>query len=204
MGKLFDIDIDFANREEALACVPHVPATIIKNKETIKHNTGVYFYDTPLVDPMTGYSSIDYRDANARGYMKVDFLNVFIYSKIKDEEHLERMLNQEPVWEILQEDDIVSGAKTGEPIFQLQGQIELLKKMKPKNIDQLAMLLALIRPGKKHLIDKSWDEIEKSIWEPIQIGSDEEEAQYGFKKSHAYGYASLVIVQMNLILEQFN
>ena len=72
MSKLPDIDIDFANRDNILSKLRHIPATLTDGK---KHNTGAYFIDIP-VDPMSGQASIDFETAEERGYFKVDFLNV--------------------------------------------------------------------------------------------------------------------------------
>ena len=66
--------------------------------------------------------------------------------------------------------------------------------MKPKNVEQLARVLAMIRPGKRHLIGKSWDEIEDEIWTKT-------DDKFSFKKSHSYAYATLIVVQMNLLCE---
>ena len=60
------------------------------------------------------------------------------------------------------------------------------------SIPRLAMFLAVIRPGKKHLIGLPWSEVSKTIWE-------KEEGTYSFKKSHAVAYAHLVVVHMNLL-----
>jgi DNA polymerase III alpha subunit len=56
----------------------------------------------------------------------------------------------------------------------------------------MAMFLALIRPGKRHLVGKIWQEISESIWESTEEG-------YSFKKSHAVSYAVLVTLHMNLV-----
>jgi hypothetical protein len=56
----------------------------------------------------------------------------------------------------------------------------------------MAMFLALIRPGKRHLVGKSWSEIACTVWESTDEG-------YTFKKSHAVAYAHLVVVNMNLL-----
>jgi len=57
------------------------------------------------------------------------------------------------------------------------------------------MMLAVIRPGKKHLIGKNWRDIAKTVWDK---GSD----GYTFKKAHGVAYAHLVVVHMNLLCEQ--
>ena len=55
------------------------------------------------------------------------------------------------------------------------------------------MILAMIRPGKRYLVGKSWEQIEKEVW----VKTDE----YFFKHSHAIGYALAIVVQLNLICE---
>jgi DNA polymerase III alpha subunit len=67
--------------------------------------------------------------------------------------------------------------------------------MKPKSIEQLAAVLAIIRPAKKNLLGKSWDEVLEQVWQ--KPTTDE----YYFKKSHAIAYATAIVVQMNLICE---
>jgi hypothetical protein len=54
------------------------------------------------------------------------------------------------------------------------------------------MMLAIIRPGKKHLIGQTWKEVGESVWDKNVDG-------YSFKKAHAIGYAWLVAVHMNLL-----
>lgn len=191
-----DIDIDFKNRDEALSVLEHVPASIIKNGKIKKHNNGVYFNQVP-VDPLTGFCSIDYEKAEERGYTKIDFLNLSVYEKVKDEEHLMRLMEKEPVWELLENEDIVTGKLTGQPLFHLHDQFELLQKKKPRTIEQLAMVLALKIPSKHYLIDKDWDEIEKHIWKEPADG------EFYFKKSHSISYAHVVVLQLNLLVEEF-
>lgn len=190
-----DIDIDFKDRDAALKCLSHTPASIIKNRKITRHNTGVYFNAIPI-DPLTGYAAIDYKEAESRGYTKIDFLNLGIYEGIKDETHLDELLAQEPFWDLLLDEGIVTGTSTGQTLFQLHDQFDTVKKMKPNTVLQLAMILALVRPSKRHLIGKTWDEIEKEIWVPP------EDDGYYFKKSHAVSYAHLVVIQLNLLVEK--
>ena len=66
-------------------------------------------------------------------------------------------------------------------------------KLEPKNIEQLAAVLAIIRPAKRGLMYKRWVDILKEVWvKPI-------DESYFFKKSHAVAYAHAVVIQMNLI-----
>ena len=65
------------------------------------------------------------------------------------------------------------------------------------SIPRLAMFLAVIRPGKKHLIGQKWGEVAKTVWDKGTDG-------YTFKKAHAIAYAQLVVVHMNLLNNSFN
>lgn len=180
-----DIDIDLGNRDTLLKLIPHIPASI--RKDTIKkHPTGVYVTNIPY-DSVNEISSLDYEQAESRGYFKLDILNVHIYNQIKNEEHLLQMM-KEPDWSMLDDPVIV------EKLIHIGNHYQSIRKMpEPINsIPRLAMFLAVIRPGKKHLIGLPWQEVAKTIW-------DKEEGVYSFKKSHAVAYAQLVVVNMNLL-----
>jgi hypothetical protein len=185
----FDVDIDMANREDFLRLVNHVPASI-KNADGIysKHNTGVYFQTIPTF-PLEGYSSIDYETAEEEGWFKVDILNNGIYKDIKDEAHLTQLMETEPLWDLLQHEEFVS------KLFHVSNYAKILAQYKPTSVEELAMILAIIRPGKKHLIGRSWDDISKDVRAKPIDGS------YYFKHSHAVAYAVAIVVQMNLICE---
>ncbi len=186
-----DIDIDFADRNKILSIIKHVPASRRDNSTFKKHNTGVYCHSIP-VNPMTGLSSIDYEEAEQRGYFKIDFLNVGIYEGIKNEEHLNNLMVQEPLWDLLEQDEFVN------LLFHINGHGNILRVMKPRSIEELAAVLAIIRPAKKHLLGKSWNEVFSDVW--VKPTSEE----YYFKKAHAIAYAQAVVVQMNLICEQIS
>lgn len=183
-----DIDIDIQDRDEILSKLPHVAAVIINDNSVKKHNTGVYFQNIPH-DPLTGLSLIDYRQAEDDGYFKIDFLNNSVLKGIKSEAHLDKLAKTEPYWELLESEEFVN------QLFHIGNHFDLINKLKPTSIKQLAMALAIIRPGKAHLRNKSWAEIEKEIWKPNPDG-------YTFKSSHAHAYSLTIVVQMNLIVEQ--
>ena len=186
-----DIDIDFANRTHALDKLKHVTAAIDDNGTFKKHNTGVYCTSVPY-NPLTGISTIDYKQAEDRGYFKIDFLNVSVYEKVKDRQHLKTLMEAEPLWDLLLQDDFT------DLLFHVNGHGSLLKQMKPSSIEELAMCLALIRPAKRHLIGKDWTEIGQTIWTKPDNG------EYYFKKAHAIAYAHVIVVQMNLICESIS
>jgi hypothetical protein len=183
-----DIDIDFGDREKILQHIKHIPAAMRNVSPIRKHATGIYVTDIPY-DPVNDMASIDYVQAEKRGYFKLDFLNVHIYEQVRDEKHLEKLM-QLPNWDRLKEKPFV------EKLIHLNNQYYSLQSMPdPVNsIPRLAMFLAIIRPGKKHLIGKSWEEIVKTVWDKGTDG-------YTFKKAHAIAYAHLVVVHMNLLEE---
>lgn len=186
-----DVDIDFYDRTKILDIIKHVPASIIDNQNTKKHNTGVYCHEIPI-NPLTGFASIDYKEAENRGYFKIDFLNVSVYQKIKNEDHLKKLMEIEPLWDLLEHEEFTN------LLFHLNGHGNILKIMKPQSILQLAAVLAMIRPAKRYLVGKPWDQVLKEVW--INPKNDE----YFFKKSHAISYAFVVVVQMNLICESIS
>ena len=184
-----DIDIDFIDRNQILNIVKHIPASIDRIK---KHNTGVYVQPIPI-NPLTGYASIDYKTAEDRGYFKLDFLNVSAYQGVHSEDHLVQLLNTEPLWKLLHEKEIC------DQLFHVNGYHSLLKELNPTTIEELAMVLAMIRPGKKHLIpickDQGFQSIKDDIWVKV-------EDSYFFKQAHAISYAAVIVVQLNLICEK--
>lgn len=184
-----DIDIDFGDREKILSLIKHVPASMRNVNPMRKHPTGVYITDIPY-DPVNDMASIDYAEAEKRGYFKLDLLNVHVYNQVKNEEHLIELM-REPDWSLLNNKEFV------EKLIHLGNQYDTLRKMpEPVNsIPRLAMFLAVIRPAKRHLIGKTYKEINDTVWEKDHTG-------YSFKKSHAIAYAQLVVVHMNLLREQ--
>ena len=182
-----DVDIDFVDRDKVLKLFQHTQATIIKEDKTEKHKTGVYFHNIPT-NPVTGHASLDYKKAEDRGYFKIDCLNVSIYKNVKSEQELVKLMIKEPDWRILNERCYV------DELFHLNGHFSIVSKLQPTSIEQLAAVLAIIRPAKRQLVNKSWDDIMKEVWVKPTDGS------YFFKKSHAVAYAQAIVVQMNLIL----
>ena len=183
-----DIDIDFGNRDELLKHIRHIPAAMRKVNPIRKHNTGVHVTEIPY-DGINDMANIDYKEAEERGYFKLDLLNVFVYSHVKDEIHLIELM-REPNWEKLRDRKFV------ENLVHLSNHFYSMQKM-PEPIDsipRLAMFLAIIRPSKKHLIGETWKEISKTVWDKDLDG-------YSFKKAHAIAYSHLVVVHMNLLEE---
>lgn len=183
-----DIDIDFFNKNEILEKIGHRVASLSNGKP---HNTGIYVTEIPH-NPLDKVATIDYKQAEQRGYFKIDFLNVSIYKDIRDEEHLIKLMEKEPIWELLKHDEFVN------QLFHLKGHGKVTRQHCPTSVEQLAAVLSIIRPAKRHLIGESWKTIMKEVWTKPDNG------EYYFKKSHSISYAMAVIVHMNLLCEQLN
>ena len=151
----------------------------------------MYCHQIPI-NPLTGVASINYKEAEERGYFKIDFLNAGVYNQVKNEEHLIKLMNTEPLWDLLLQDEFVN------LLFHLNGHGEVLRKTCPTSVEQLSAVLAMIRPAKRHLIGKDWTTIMKEVW--IRPTTND----YYFKKSHATAYAVAIVVQMNLICESIS
>ena len=183
-----DVDIDFANRNQILEIIKHIPARQENNGEVRKHNSGVFVTDIPL-DHMHNCSSIDYREAEDRGYFKIDFLNQSVYELIRDQEHYDCMLAKETNWNLLLDKQFC------ERVVHIGNYTDLVATMRPDNIPRMAAFIAIIRPGKAHLQRQPWESIFASVWD----GDDSR--GFVFKKSHSISYARLVALHINLLEE---
>lgn len=181
-----DIDIDCKNREDILQYLKHIPASMKKDDKFSNHVVGVYFCDIPR-DYITGLASIDYKSAEELGYIKLDLLHNTIYNNISTRKEMDDYLDKPVHWELLKDKSIVDN------LFQIGNYYDLLLKHPVNSEYELAMFIALIRPGKKHLQQlKTWDEIDKEIWK-------KDNSKYQFKKSHALAYAYNIVLQLNMI-----
>ena len=182
-----DIDIDLADRDQLLQLIQATPARQDVNGQTRRHNSGVYVTDIPK-DPINACAAIDYETAEQLGYFKIDLLNMSVYQLIKSPEHYQAMLAATPPWERLWTDTEWAGQ-----LVHVGNYIELLKSMRPDTIPRMAAFISIIRPGKAHLQNKSWDEVFDSVWD------GDASRGFVFKHAHAIGYAALVALHMNLL-----
>lgn len=182
-----DIDIDFADRQQALDLFKHVPAKLKQRK----HNTGVYFHRVPS-NPFTNTCTVEHTDADDMGFFKLDLLNLSIYKGVKDYDHLDQLMQKEPMWELLEHEEFVT------QLFHLSGNHEICQKLKPRSVEQLAAVLAIIRPSKRYLQTADWATIEREVWTKPR----NDNKAYYFKKAHAVSYAMVVVLHMNLLCEQ--
>jgi hypothetical protein len=119
----------------------------------------------------------------------VDFLNNYIYKDVLDIAHLDRLVDREPMWELLEHREVV------EQLYHINRHFDIVSEYKPCNVLELAVILAIIRPAKRHLIGKSFEYIAESVWEKPTNN------EYHFKKAHAVAFALAICVQLNLLVE---
>lgn len=180
--KLPDVDIDLADRFQLLELLPHIKAVQIIDGRRKSHNSGVYLQKLP--SDLNNLASLDYKTAEARGYFKFDLLNNSAYKVFQDKQELDTLSEKEPDWQLLQDPAIV------EQLPHVHDHLHILEKLKPQSVEQLAAVLAIIRPGKRYLLNSDWATINKEVW--IKV-----EDQYSFKKSHAMAYAVLIVAVLN-------
>lgn len=184
-----DIDIDFADRNDILQHIKYVAAHMKTTDGVKKHPTGVYVTNIPY-DPIHDWAALEYKQAEDRNYIKLDFLNVWVYKHVRDENHLIKLMS-EPNWSKLYDKEFFQS------LIHIGEHYDTMRKMpEPINtIPRMAMFLAVIRPAKRHLIGKTWSEVNQTVWDKTDHDG------YSFKKSHSISYAHLVVVHMNLIEE---
>jgi len=145
----------------------------------------IVFFGSARINSKSDY----YKKAEDLGYFKIDLLNVNIYEYVKNEAHLNTLLKRDPDWHLLLHKEIV------QQLFHIHDHYDIVVQMQPRSIDQLAMVLAIIRPAKRSLLGESWQSIQKQVWLKPKDNS------YYFKKSHAVSYAYAIIVQLNSLCE---
>ena len=103
------------------------------------------------------------------------------YDGIRDEQHLVELMTREPIWGMLEDEFFV------QQLSQIHNHYDVVSAYAPKSIEELAVIIALIRPGKRHLQGMEMEDIKKDIWVRPKEG-------YFFKKSHAVSYAAGIVV----------
>lgn len=184
-----DVDIDFASDFDLNSVIKHaVPASMVKKGELVKHNCGYYLQNIP-VDPHTHYAAIPYEQAEQVGYFKIDFLHLSFLDRVKSKAELRQMIAKEPNWELLQDPNVV------ERLFHISKHGDLLRAVKPKTVQELADVLALIRPGKRRLLNQYLNDKDRTRAELYRKDGD----SYNFKRSHAISYALTIVAQLHLV-----
>lgn len=182
-----DIDIDLPPSFNPTDYFDVTLASMIEGGEIKKHPVGVYFQRIP-VDKETGLSAIPYKKTEAMGFTKIDFLHLNLLREFKSKNQIKNLLKKEPNWTLLESKEVV------EELFHIGRHFELVNKIQPKSVQEIADILALIRPGKDKLIEpylKNPKKVRHELYTK-RINSD-------MRKAHAVSYALLIVLQLHLV-----
>lgn len=189
-----DIDIDFQTSFDPTKIMAQaIPASMVKNDSLTKHPCGHYFQTIP-VDPYTGLAAIPFDKAEDFGFFKVDFLHLSTLDHFSSKHEIRESIERKDTnWSLLQDSNQV------EKLFQVKKSADLLRRLKPTSVQELADCIALIRPGKKHLVERYLrDKVgtRKELYSPC-----EDPNAYWYKKSHALSYALTIVLELHLIAD---
>jgi len=186
-----DIDIDFKTNFDPLDHFPTaVRASLVKDGELKKHPAGAYLQNIPK-DRITNLSAIPFEQAEELGYFKIDFLHISLLDVFESKSEIRALLKKEPDWSLLENQESV------EKLSQVHRHYDIVTRIKPKSIEEVADCIALIRPGKRHLLELYIDNketIRKELYK-----KPEGSKKYYFKRSHSLAYALNIVLQLHLI-----
>jgi DNA polymerase III alpha subunit len=189
-----DIDLDVPSSVNPLHLFPEwVRASMVRNGTLTPHPCGVHPV-TVEKDPITGLSAIPYQEAEALGIQKLDFLHLHFYNVFQSREEIVALLDVDPPWELLK-----SPAVCGKLFQNLGKHFDLVNKVQPKSVEELADVLALIRPGRRYLLDYYLNpnkraEVRRRLYE-----KSENDSGYHYKKSHSIAYSLVIVLQLHLV-----
>lgn len=157
------------------------------NEKIQPHPSGYYMQGMP-VDPETGYAAIEYQDAESRGFHKVDLLTNSAYATFATKQDVLDALSKEPDWNKLQDENIVK------QLPHIANYYQLISELQPRSVEDLADVLALIRPGKQHLLEAYKKDKQRTR---VNLYRAPVNGQYWFKYSHSLSYAMMIVCVLN-------
>lgn len=183
----FDVDIDtgsLCNRAD------YGIRAMVYNEDVCKilpHPSGVYLEKVP-VDPVTGLCAFDYKYGDSVGFAKVDILTNKSYDIFKTKKELLMFSIMTPDWRWLLDEEFTAN------LPHIGKHHDTLVKIQPNTVEELADVIALIRPAKIGLIGqyrKQQSAVRRRLYSRPLDGT-----AY-FKKSHAIAYAIMIVAVMN-------
>ncbi len=191
-----DIDIDLSPIYKPEALFPQtIKASMVENGELKKHPVGLYFQTVPI-DQVTGLAAIPYKDAESNSLFKIDMINVNMLAEFDgifdNKKQMRDLTKIPPDWSMLEDPEIIKN------LFHIGKHADVITKIKPRSISELADCLSIIRPSKRHLIDKYVkDRKDQELLTELYTKRDKSD----FRRSHAVPYALLIVIQLHLIKE---
>lgn len=194
-GRLMDIDIDLQSSFDAIELFDCVQASMVTGGEIKKHPAGAYLQKMPI-DPISKLAAIPYDVAESKGYIKIDFLHLNILNTFKSKDEIRELLNKEPDWYLLRIPSVVKS------LFQIHKHFDLIQRINPNSVQDLADCISLIRPSKYALVDaylasKKVGNLNNFRNTVLYVSPKDGSAYY--KKSHATAYALTITLQLHTI-----
>lgn len=185
-----DIDLETQTSFDPRKIFPNwVRASNVINGKLMPHPCGVYPQGM-AVDPVTKLAAVPYTEAEALGYRKLDFLHLTIYDYFSSRDEVVALLRAPAPFDLMMSPKVVS------QLFQLANHYEMVSRVRPRSVHDVADCVALIRPGKIGLLDRYLNDKDKTRYLLYKQSADE---RFSFKKSHSYAYAHVIMVQLHLI-----
>ena len=141
-----DIDLDFPPSFSPEDYFEVVRASMVRDGKIVKHNVGVYFQRIPKAS-VSGFSAVPYKQAEQLGFFKIDFLHLTILENFNTKDQIRKLIKIPPDWSLLRIPSVV------QKLFQLSKHYDVIQRIQPKSIQELADTIALIRPAKRYLLD---------------------------------------------------
>lgn len=186
-----DIDLDTKSDFKPAAIFKDVTlASMLKGGELVRHPCGTYFQNIAH-DPITNYAAIPHKEAQDLGYFKVDFLHLSLLDDFDSKAEIRALMKQEPDWNLLLDEDHVA------KLFHIKLHYAMINRIKPRSIQVLADAIALIRPGRRRLLDQYLQDPKYVRDNLLYVKNAEDE--YSFKRGHALAYAINIVLQLHLI-----
>lgn len=185
--RTFDVDIDCSSKTERTS---YGVRSMVYNADTYRilpHPSGINLDDIP-VDLETGLAAIEHKEAAALGFNVVDILTNTSYDRFSSKRDVLNMIEQEPNWRLLESREFVS------KLPHIGNHFDVVSLVQPRSIDDLADILALIRPGKRNLLE-SYTKNKHSV--RLQLYRRSANGQAYFKKAHSYSYALMIVAIIN-------
>lgn len=188
--RIFDVDIDLPSTVDKNS-MGYVRA-MIYNEKTEKispHPSGFYVEKVP-VDTITGLCSFDYEYSDERGFMKVDLLTNRVYDVFKTKQAILEAIDEDNVdWDLFQDPKVV------EKLPHIGKHFDIVKQVHPRTVEDLADILALIRPAKISMLE-SYLKHKEATRRRLYIRP---KSGIYFKKSHAISYALMIVCSITSI-----
>lgn len=206
--KFSDLDLDIPSKDSDVIRDGLTRATILNERgEYQPHPAGVYFYKS--IPQYENLSVIDYKAMEDEHFQKIDILNNSYLDDITSDEmdiFVDNIENEEIEWSELWEYD--------EP-YQLGKYPGILREFKVESVLDVAIVLALIRPGSvanydkmkayihtdkllKNKSEEAQEVLKETYGIPVfdeqfkQLGKDD--GKYRYKKPHSIGYAYILLI----------